>query len=509
MRLRKLLLATLSYEALPFYLLFLLAVVSTLGSAAPGVSDPDYFWHLSTGRYISETGAVPGGDPFSFSMKGAEWVLEEWPFQYLVFQIYQLWGHAGNLVMAALVMAVSLGITYRSARLFMANAFPALILTAAASLPMLAFTAPRPHLTTYLLFAVFLHLLLKAKYLGRHRILAWLPVIMIVWVNLHGGFMIGLALLLSFLAGEAVRWFFFDRTENGGARLVTVLGWSFLACILASFINIDGPQRLIYPLQVVGMSINADLAEWRPLNLNDTLPRIFAATLLAYLLALVWRRGKADLTEVALPIALSFAAFSAARHLPFAIMTLIPLTARFMSSLALRDGLEDARTRWNWLSDWIGKMNSPRQGKAAVDGLFCLLVAVAAAVLVPMSVARSLTSEVNPLIEVADYLEANPRQGRMLNAYGDGGYLIWRLFPETEVFIDGRAGLYRNAFVSDYFQAATGGRNWRTFLERWDFDYAVLPATLPLAQLMIASGQYHEERRIGAHSLLLRDRNKD
>lgn len=509
MRLKKLLLAVLSYEALPFYLLFLLAVVSTLGNAAPGVSDPDYFWHLSTGRYIAETGAVPSGDPFSYSMKGAEWVLEEWPFQYLVFEIFKLWGHAGNLVLAALVMAVSLGITYRSARLFLGNAFPALMLTTAASLPMLAFTAPRPHLTTYLLFAIFLHLLLRAKYLGHHRTLAWLPVIMFVWVNLHGGFMIGLALLLSFLAGEAVRWLVFNKTENGGGPLVTVLGWSFLACVLASFINIDGPQRLIYPLQVVGMSINADLAEWRPLNLNDTLPRVFAATLLAYLLALVWRRGKADLTEVALPLALSFAAFSAARHLPFAIMTLIPLTARFAADLALSDGLENMRARWSWLPSSIGRLNSPRQGKAVVDGLFCLLIIAAGGILVPMSVARSLTVEANPLIDVADYLEANPREGRMLNAYGDGGYLIWRLYPKTEVFIDGRAGLYRNAFVSEYFQAAKGGRNWRAFLERWDFDYAVLPASLPLAQLMTASGQFREERRIGAHSLLLRDRNKD
>ena len=146
-------------------------------------------------------GALPAHDPFSHSLPGADWISSQWLAEIILAAVYDHFGWSGVILIAAASVALAVMLlTHFLLRDF--EPLPALIAASAAVALLLPHALARPHVLALPLLVLWSGLLLAARDADRPPPFAAVAV-MVLWANLHGSFMFGLALAL-FLGGEAV-----------------------------------------------------------------------------------------------------------------------------------------------------------------------------------------------------------------------------------------------------------------------------------------------------------------
>src|SRR5215470_2317342 len=216
--------------------LIALVLANALAIGLRTVSDSDTGWHLATGRYVWQQRAIPRTDVLSYTSQGVPWVYP--PFGgVLLYLVYAVSGYAGLSWFSAMVC---LGI---AVYLLRKRDMISCVLTLLA-LPAIAYrTAPRADLFSTVFFALFLGELWDV-HSGVERRLWLLPAIMLVWVNVHPGFIAGLAVIGAYLLLEAADLLSPGRRSSVMERLRQVYPWLFATCI-ATLINPWGFR--IYP----------------------------------------------------------------------------------------------------------------------------------------------------------------------------------------------------------------------------------------------------------------------
>jgi len=177
----------------------------TWGALAPRLlGDAGIGWHIRNGEQMLRTHAITRIDQFSSTMSGRPWFAWEWLYDLAIASIHERLGLNGVVFFTALVIAATFALTFRLTlrRAVLPVAVILLMLSVGASI--IHFFA-RPHVVSWLFAVIWFQLLDSSEIIsGREtdRRLLWLPVLMLLWVNLHGGFLLGLALLgLYLLAG--------------------------------------------------------------------------------------------------------------------------------------------------------------------------------------------------------------------------------------------------------------------------------------------------------------------
>ena len=178
-----------------FFWAFLLSLLSLAIRQSVSI-DNDFWWHLKSGQYILQNVSIPHFDPFSFTKGGSEWVTHEWLSEVIMYATFHLTGWTGLLLLFGIIICASLGICYYrcEGKPFIAGL--AVFAAALASAPLFGL---RPQMITILLASVFLAVLDRHLIQASSRLLWLLPALMLLWVNLHAGFAMGLALILLFI----------------------------------------------------------------------------------------------------------------------------------------------------------------------------------------------------------------------------------------------------------------------------------------------------------------------
>lgn len=471
------------------------------------LTDPDYFWHLKAGEYIVGHGALPSGDIFSFTRAGQPWVLHEWLFEAALYAASSACGAFGVRALIAILAGGAMVLTFTTARR-LAGIEAVWIPMALGVMAFAAGIAPRPQLLTYACFALYLALLLRFKYGQATRALFVLPLVMVVWVNAHAAYAVGIGLVFLFAACEWLGWLVRPVRDPEHKRRLVRLTQVACLVLLASLANPGLFERWLYPFQVLGMGVNDMIQEWQSPNFHLLGPKLYLALVLLYLVACTYGARKPDLTELALPLFFAVHGTISARHMPLAVMVLVPFTALALGRGALAAvqafvlGLKPVR------------LYMARRGVGVELGRreFVLnwLVVCAVIVLVPLYFPANRAqadTQGNPLLAkgAADFVEAHGMHGNLFNQYGDGGYLIYRLAPRAKVVIDGRADVYGDRFIKEYLEIYGGAAGWRAGFDRLPVDLAVLPLDAPIRQLLLAGGDFRELYRDKAYSVLQRD----
>jgi hypothetical protein len=481
--------------------------LSVLLLLALPLNDPDYFWHLKAGEYIVTHRALPAGDIFSLTHAGQPWVLHEWLFEAVLFTAFAMRGAFGVTLLAALLIMATLGVTFALTRRLGQSHAAAFVLVVWGGVVFSGGWTPRPQLVTYLLFSVYLSILAHYKYFGARRALFALPLLMVAWVNAHGGFVIGIALVFLFTGAEWLGyWFGAARAPAHKQRLVQL---SLVAgvTLLASLANPEFVRHWLYPLQVLGMDANQSIQEWQSPDFHRFGPRIYLLLCSLFVLSTMYAKSKADLTELLVPGFFLLMGFISRRHIPLAVLTLLPFIA-----LALGRGSTAA-----WAAKWRGSRFGRSYARSSANGKqlspvaegvlnwMLLLVIVVALVLCQPWFQASAAKRAEQLpAAAADYVIAHRIVGNMFNGYDDGGYLIYRLGPERKIFIDGRVDVYGDTFFKEYNAIYAGTAGWKQKFDRYGIDFAILDKDAPIRQLLLAEGSFKEAFRDGRHSVLLR-----
>lgn len=437
--------------------------------AAREVSDPDFWWHLRTGQYIVETKNVPHTDIFSFTAAGKEWVAHEWLSEVLIYVLFRAGGFALLIGAFAAIITAALALAYRQceARPYL----PGFVVLFGA----LA-TAPtwgvRPQMFTFLLTSLFLFLLERHRESGETRWIAPLAPFMILWVNLHSGFALGIVLVAVYLFVALIKNLR-GRGQPTEARGVRGLSTVLLLSSAAVMLNPNGARMYSYPLETLtSPAMQRYIQEWFSPDFHLIEFQPFGLLLIALIGAAMWSRAQVPVTSIILLIVFAYASLRSARNIPIFVLIAIPVLTRQLAEAFQRQG---------WQLERVPSVALPRvQGFVNVA---LLLVALGAAVvrMIAVSANQPAVEQANFPVLAVNWIDSTRPPPNIYNSYGWGGYLIWRLYPAYRVYIDGRADVYGDTFIEDFLKIYRAEPGWSDRLAERDVRLVLVEPDSPLA----------------------------
>lgn len=426
----------------------------------------DFWWHLATGRLTLEQGAIPTTDTFSYTRTGTPFYNQGWLAQVAMFLVYQAGGIPLTLIVQALVIAGAYGgLLWLCVRLTgrVRLSIALLLLT---TLP-LSFDNwnVRPQSYVFPLFVASL-IILTLHRRGDAAPLWLLPPIMIIWVNLHGTFVLLPVLLVLTLFGmliDIVRAPAAQRRERLRSLVIgrsALILWS-VAVGIAMLINPRGIEILSYVRNLVGSSAVTNLVtEWAPPTVRDINGTIFYLFVIGFFLALAYGRTRPDPGSLLMALAFLWLALGATRSIVWFGFVATPLLCVQLAAL----------------------LPPPRRtfaGQSLINGILIGLLLVMLAIgspwlkplLLPPSVGALLSPE-TPVAAVAALRREPERPQRLFHAMSYGSYLIWAA-PEQRVFIDPRIELYPYSQWQEYI-AFGQALNLNDMQRTYQFDALLL-----------------------------------
>ncbi len=451
------------------------------------VTDPDVWWHLRTGQWIWENKHIPYTDPFSFTMLDQPWIAHSWLSEVWMYLLYHYIGAFTIPLGRSLLQVATMALLFKMMWERWPRLWGNLLLLAMVFLASTKFWLYRPNSVSLSLLIVVLYVWYRYKW-HRRDALWLLPLLMALWVNLHAGYIQGLLLLGVLFVGEIPAGRLWpDPVPLERTRWLR-FGLFALLSVPAVLVNPYGPRLLIYPFTyyIGGTSTLTDyIGEWVSPNFKEPSNLLFAVLLLGFIAALAWRRTGAGPAETLAVFVFSGMALSSIRVIGFAAPLLAWSAAGVLGQgAALRPG--PARR---------GAWPRPARAKAwAWCGGLALLVALLLAAIGFEYVAWGRQSG---FVEEGIYprqataaLARLPSSTRILNTYNWGGYLIWQLYPDHLVFIDGRSDLYAASILEDYLQMHKAGSAWAEVLDRYRVDVVICQRNEPMAALLSASSSW-------------------
>ncbi len=461
-----------------------LVLANAFAAGMRTVADSDTGWHLATGRYIWQHRTIPDRDVLSYGSAGMPWIYP--PFgDVLLFLAYSVGGYAALSWASALACV---GVTaYLCGKRKMAT-----LLLVMLSIPAIAYrTAPRADLFSTVLFAILLGEL-WAFHRGERRRLWLVPLLMVLWVNLHPGFVAGLAVMGAYLVLEAGELIFPSRRAPALHRLRESWPW-LVAGVLATLVNPWGTK--IYPaaLRLAGAlgpppsSLNSayyiqefsaipitwqtlfQLIDVRHLENGNSWLLLIAVSLIARALSRK-ELGVAAIVGVAI-----YATVSHARYLALFAITIV------IAGGALLDGIVTAESGKEPAASPRPLLRLPGPVAALGTAVLCAIAFLHTADYVSdrsyvyfRADSRFGAGESFWFPErAAGFIEQQRLPGNVFEAFAVGGFAAWRLGPEYPNFIDGRADhLNPGLFLAEQKLVASGpdSSSWQNAAERWNIN---------------------------------------
>jgi hypothetical protein len=482
------------------FLMPLIFIFTGMHGAKTLLGDGDTGWHLRTGEWIMSHGRVPDKDLFSFTKTGQTWFAWEWLWDVIFAWLHQHWGMATVVVGSALVIALTSALIFRLAFRKSGNPLVAMALTflamASASIHFLA----RPHLFT-LLFTVMFYTILERVRENRSARLLWgLPVLTVVWTNLHGGWFVGIVLIGLYGAGELAGGLCDGEPGAWRAALQRMLpyGACALACLAASLIGPYTYHLHVHIWEYLTDSFQREhIQEMLPISFQNPAARYLEILLLVGGGACFWHLRRKRFTECLLLVLFAHAGLIASRNIPIFGIVAAPILA-----LAVAEWfqlLEDAPVS-GWLRRLAGALRSMGDSIGGLEGHWRThLVSAAAVVLVTAILyAPSPPENFRARFDAKDFpakalasLGDSAAQSRIFTYDQWGDFLIYKLYPKNQVFIDGRSDFYGQPFEEKYLDIVMVKYKWQRYLDEYGVDTVLLPTDAALAGALKESSRWH------------------
>ncbi|OIP94908.1 hypothetical protein AUK40_06575 [Candidatus Wirthbacteria bacterium CG2_30_54_11] len=467
--------------------------------------DPDLPWHLKVGQQIWK-GQFPFADSFSHTMTGYRWVDHEWLTDALMFVLKSIGGYILLAIPFILAFLAAFYLAVRTGRLLAGEREPNKLLEFALGiwglLTVNSVLGTRPQILSLLGFSAVLYILVLF-FLGRGNHLKWLPLILLVWANLHGGYAIGLVLIFAAYFAVFSRWLSgklgFFSLEGGGelgltaAKPLAVAGFLSLVAVC---INPYGPGLLYESFRTATDSYaRTHIMEWLPVTITQT-QGLLVFVMLGFALA------GALIREITIPwfyyfflLPLVYLGLSSYRHIPLLVLVLLPLIYLTFGSLkAVRLFFSETFHRsFAWKKGFF-------QTLLNLSLVVCLggLLGMRGLEFVVYSLYQGERDQAaeQPAGAVA-YLLDHPREGELFNTYGWGGYLIGRM-DGVRVFIDGRMASWKSGdqhILETYYDIIDLQGDWQAELDRYSVTQVLLAPEEPLISALSLIPAWHETYR--------------
>ena len=457
-------------------------------------TDTDTWWHLASGQHILEQRSVPQVDIFSHTSAGQPWLGASvgWLMQIALFTIYNTLGYAGLNLFVALTVTATFAVLYSA---LSGGVFLRAFILVLAAVTAGVYWAARPYMLSFLLVAITLTMLEDFRW-GRKERLWWLPVIMLVWANGHGGFAYGFILWGLYGLSEGLAWLGQTRPVNslfpritrqwltnglrGRVGHMLLIG---LLMVLAVCFNPAGPKMLLYPFQTISIGALRDLIqEWQSPDFHQRAVQPFAWFIFALIAAIGASDKRLVLSDFLLISGFGYLGLLAGRNIALFALAAPIVLSRHLAPLAAQLG---TRLGYHGL-----KNNQPPRWQAILNwGLLALLglgVLAKTALVLPADINQAHVDSFEP-VAAAEYIKDTQPSGALLNSYNWGGYLIWAL-PDYPVFIDGRTDLYGDQIIGEWLALVQTKGDWEEKLTERQINLVLLEPHWPIIAELAEAG---------------------
>jgi hypothetical protein len=307
---------------------------------------------------------------------------------------------------------------------------------------------------------------------------------MLVWVNLHGMFVLGIVIWIIYLVGDLFEnpsksWLTSSKTKamlTGGAVsiIATVLSPSGVG-IWEAIASLGGNAY-----------IKSRIPEYQSANFQipETWP--FILILLLAVASFSRSTAKTPWRYVFLVTAFAGVALYSSRMLPLFAIVSVPIVAQaFIGWLK-----EDFPTHRIWTIET--NLNTTNQSSNGWIWLFAVLLVVALLFKfnIPIdagSKGNFFSSQFFP-VEAVTWLESNPQSGHVFNEFDWGGYMLLNLWPQDPIFMDGHTHIYGEKLTREYEQVVTLNDNWESVLDQYQVTWAIVRDRSSIARALANAG---------------------
>jgi hypothetical protein len=504
--------------------LLLVAFTLVFGLFSVEIKDPDFWWHLKTGEYISQHHKLPQSDPFAYTSLSKDplhpeskrikfILLQYWLAQLIFYQVYHVSGFQGIIFLRASLLTILMLILYKCMRREGAGFYTAMLSLLPTVVIFHAFTGERPQLFSFLFSFLLIYLLegfrktagninstkinrdsvelgggsaetrgdtapgnLKESQISDIRPAVYglrstvyllpLPFIMLFWANLHGGFILGTVIILGYICTETLKYIskrFGTALPAGRLKILAGIG---LLSVITPLANPNGYNVLSVLFEFEKSPYRGMIIESMPPLLllrsgfHEAYMVLYIVLLAVSLLIMLANIKKLDLTDAAITVGLAAMSLSSSRYIPFFSPVAAIMTVRYGSKMMA-----------GWHAPGI-----IRTIREKADLSLSVLLTIALIIVINNSnLFRSGIKANNYPERAVKFLKENRISGNMFNPYVWGGYLIWALYPDYKVFVDGR-GLIGEVFfqevkVMDAYQENLAGLpEWKAILSAYNVD---------------------------------------
>jgi hypothetical protein len=470
-------------------LLFTPVANRLLGDAGTG-------WHIRTGEQILATHAVPHTDPFSSSMAGKPWFAWEWLYDVVVGELHIRTGLNGIVWFTTLVIASVFAWIYRLLISRGVDVLTALVLTMLALYASMIHFLARPHVLSWLLVLAWFWILDSTERNDMRSNRLWLlPPLMLIWVNVHGGFLIGFVLLAIFWIGAV--WDFYATKENrieesfariAAAKRVWQLVSVALVSVAVSLVNPYGWKLHAHIYSYLSNSFLMDhVDEFKSPNFHGVAQKCFAVLLLITVATVAARGRRLRASDTLTVLFAIYTGLYATRNIPVSSILLVMIVAPLLRTRAphersLDDGFFSRMTR----------IEARSQGHlwCAIFALLTLFISMHDGRIGSRQLVHANFDASRMPVKAINFIQQSELKGPVFAPDSWGGYVIYRLHPREKVVLDDRHDLYGEEFLKSYLTTLHGERGWQRFLREREIGCMILPKDIALTSLLLETGTW-------------------
>lgn len=422
--------------------------------------DNSFLWHLRTGELILDTGGIPRTDSYSFVAQGTDWVVQSWLVEVVYAAIDRAVGPIGLRVLGAVVGAALMILLFQMALRIAKETWRATGLTLVAVFALSQLWTIRPLAFGLVFFAVLVWAVeLPGSWVRRHCL--WtLPVLFWFWVNVHGSFALGFFYLLLHFIG---RWLEGERPWEGAQR--ALLGATAISSVVV-FLTPLGYKLVLFPLRVAERGdIFRQVVEWASPDFREPTGILFALWLVVLLVVMARGIRRFGTRDLLITVLFVLSALWAQRNIAAAVIVTLPIAARAVA---------------------VQGTSRARQGMSPVPAWGFTFVLAAAFLILFVNAVDEPDYDLDryPVEATAFLDDENLIGGRLFTRDSWSGYLIWRSWPEQQVFMDDRFDMFPRDVFDDYVALTGANEDWSEILDRRDIDLVMLPEGDPLNQVL-------------------------
>lgn len=437
-------------------------------------TDSDLGRHLTLGRIILETHQIPTRDLLSFTKPDQPRPPYEWLAQVLFTIAFRLLKLDGVVLFTAFVIATSFLLVYADATHRSNAPILTLTLTAWAAIASSLHWLTRPHIFSFLFLAIWLHCLERIR--TNKPVSLWaFPALMLIWANMHGGFIFGFLAWLAYCAGWLWQVFRKQTRRAVGKRLLIIGSISFIASIATP--DLWHNWQAVFNNQsafILNRTIETTPPNFRSPSIWPFAGLLVATTLLAFL-----NRKRVVSSHFFLLAGLAAMGLAMARNIPLFAIAAAPILVEWTRQIFVNENV------WTRLENGFSSID------AGIRNFFIwpIIVVIAAAAFLLFHKTKTQTTffQFDPRVfpvQAANWIEMHPMQENVFNDFNWGGYLLYRLWPNQRVFIDSQSDFYGEGFLRQYEQVITTSNGWESVLNQYKIQWVIIPINSPLASTL-------------------------